>query len=77
MTRTVTKTTAQPYLVEHTTDGYRVVTLDGTTYKPVNDKTYWHVTSAYAALGRLQHAANVAANNITTDPAKAPKKGNK
>lgn len=65
------------YLVQHTPAGYRVTTFDGATHTPVNDKTYFHVTSAYAALGRLQQRANVSSLNIKTDPAKAPVKTKK
>lgn len=76
-TTTNTKTASRPYFVQYTPDGYRVTQFDGASYEPVGDKTYFHVTSAYAAMGRLQHKDNLLAHNIKTDPAKAPVKGKK
>lgn len=76
-TKTKSNTAPQPYLVEYTSGGYRVVRFDGAAYEPVNENVYFHVTSAYAAMGRLQHKDNLLAHNIKTDPAKAPVKGKK
>lgn len=42
--------------------------------EPVNDKVYFHPTSAYAAMGRQIHTDNMRMLSIETDPAKAPAK---
>lgn len=60
--------------------GYRVVNRVGNDFEPIattEDKYYFHVTSAYAAMGRAQQRHNVLTSGLEYDPAKAPKKETK
>lgn len=56
--------------------GYQVFSCaaDGKRTPVAKEKVYFHPTSAYAALGRLQHVENIKALKLASDPAKAPAK---
>ena len=64
-------------VVEYTKQGYRVCAIsddDPVLLVPVEVKKYYiHPTSAYAAMGRLQHKAHIKVLGMD-DPAKAPTK---
>lgn len=60
--------------VQKTSEGYRVVRQSAdNSYKPLTDKTYFHATSAYAAMGRLIHNSNLQLNGVEVDPSKKVK----
>lgn len=55
--------------------GYQVVNQVGKKYEPLQkDKYYLHVTSAYAAMGRIQQRYNIHQQGLDHDPAKASHK---
>jgi hypothetical protein len=72
---TTTKLTPGKLLVKKVEGGYQVhKVLDDGTLEPINNKVYFHPTSAYAAMGREVHKLNTASLKLDVDPAKAPAK---
>ena len=65
------------FIVEKVPGGYRVSNYADGVLTAVNDKVYFHPTSAYAAMGRLIHAGLVSRLSLAADPAKAPAKEGK
>lgn len=76
-----TKTMPSKLLVKKVQGGYQVhYALEASPSRTVqelrslNEKVYFHPTSAYAAMGRAIHTMNMESLKIEADPAKAPAK---
>lgn len=65
------------YFVEKVPGGYRVSTYADGVLTAVNEKVYFHPTSAYASLGRLLQRRHIHMFSLESDPAKAPVKEGK